>query len=720
MNASLDRSSDPIRVLYVDDDPDLGAVVKAQLERIDDGLAVETAESADGGFEILANGGTDCIVSDYAMPGQTGIDFLETVREQYPNLPFILYTARGSESVASDAISAGVTDYLQKRDGQEQYAVLANRIRNAVEQVAAVRERDAMRERMELALEKTDSIVFEIDLATDRVERHGAVTQFLDVDTETIPTNAAYAEQIVHPEDRDRLRRTFESLETGDSAVFEYRTSPDLGQVRTLREHVSRDSPERVIGIVQDVTAQKSREESLRRYKQAVDSSKDLLAAVDDDLQYLFANQEYRTYHGLSDVDMTGYSLSDVLTQSQLEAIEPLVRDALDGNSVQTEVVRTHPERGDRVLDGRLFPLVDEEGTVQGVAKSMRDVTAEKRLQKELAESKERYESLFKSIRDAIVVADTDRRIVNCNPGFTDLFGYELADIRGKPTRYLYQSESEFEGMGMALDGHRKDRTFTVTLTYETRSGTTFPGETNVFYLRDAENEIVGFIGVIKDVSEKRDRLKQLQIIDRVLQHNFHNEMTVIDGFAQNIEREGEPPLSTYANKITETGAQLLETVDKEREITKFLSDPPPTGRLELPQLLERVVSRVGAEYPAAKIRTDFDGSATVEASVAIERAIEELLTNCVVHADTASPEVTLAMRVSEGEVVIDVRDENQLIPEMERNVLAGEAELRPLYHGSGMGLWFVTLIVNHAAATLSFEQNEPRGNVVTITLPRP
>lgn len=46
------------------------------------------------------------------MPGQNGIEFLETVCETYPYLPFILYTGKGSEEVASDAITAGVTDYL--------------------------------------------------------------------------------------------------------------------------------------------------------------------------------------------------------------------------------------------------------------------------------------------------------------------------------------------------------------------------------------------------------------------------------------------------------------------------------------------------------------------------------------------------------------------------------------------------------------------------------
>ena len=73
------------------------------------------------------------------MPAKNGIGFLEEVRETDPDLPFILFTGKGSEEVAGDAIAAGATDYLQKGSGTDQYTVLANRIQNAVEQYRSQR-----------------------------------------------------------------------------------------------------------------------------------------------------------------------------------------------------------------------------------------------------------------------------------------------------------------------------------------------------------------------------------------------------------------------------------------------------------------------------------------------------------------------------------------------------------------------------------------------------
>ena len=126
-----------IRILHVDDDPHFAELVADVLEREDDRLTVETAASADAGMERLAEREFDCVVSDYDMPRTDGIEFLGRVREVCPDVPFMLFTGKGSEAVASDAVSAGVTDYLQKQSNTSQYELLANRITNAVEQTRA-------------------------------------------------------------------------------------------------------------------------------------------------------------------------------------------------------------------------------------------------------------------------------------------------------------------------------------------------------------------------------------------------------------------------------------------------------------------------------------------------------------------------------------------------------------------------------------------------------
>jgi DNA-binding NtrC family response regulator len=124
---------EPINVLHVDDDPELGALVAQFLEREDDRLEVYTATTPDEGLTVLQQCEIECVVSDYDMSGRDGLEFLSAVRAEYPEVPFVRYTGRGGEAVASTLRSEEVTDALQEGGGVVQYAILANRITNAVE-----------------------------------------------------------------------------------------------------------------------------------------------------------------------------------------------------------------------------------------------------------------------------------------------------------------------------------------------------------------------------------------------------------------------------------------------------------------------------------------------------------------------------------------------------------------------------------------------------------
>ena len=147
----------------MDDEPGVSELTAEFLERQDDRFVVETATDADEGQDRLAAAEFDCVVSDYEMPGTDGIEFLSAVRETHPDLPFILFTGKGSEGIASDAISAGVTDYLRKGSGTDQYELLANRITNAVRQVRTERRLEAERRRFHALFENLSQAVVEVE-----------------------------------------------------------------------------------------------------------------------------------------------------------------------------------------------------------------------------------------------------------------------------------------------------------------------------------------------------------------------------------------------------------------------------------------------------------------------------------------------------------------------------------------------------------------------------
>ena len=128
---------DPLSILHVDDDPNLGGLVKTYLERgsNDVDCTVTTETSPTDALDRIRSGGPefDCVVSDYNMPEMNGIDFLEAVRETHPELPLLLFSGEETNDVAAEIIRAGVTDYLRKGTGTDQYTMLIRRVEHAVE-----------------------------------------------------------------------------------------------------------------------------------------------------------------------------------------------------------------------------------------------------------------------------------------------------------------------------------------------------------------------------------------------------------------------------------------------------------------------------------------------------------------------------------------------------------------------------------------------------------
>ncbi|MFB6122300.1 MAG: PAS domain S-box protein [Haloferacaceae archaeon] len=132
---------------------------------------------------------------------------------------------------------------------------------------------------------------------------------------------------------------------------------------------------EAYVAIQTDVTEQKERETQLQQYERAVEGSAELIAAIDDDYRYLFANEAYREFYGFDADSVRSRRLPEVIGAETFEAVEPYVEQVLAGRTVQYRMTRARPTRPDRTFEIRYSPLTDEAGEVWGAVAMMRDVT---------------------------------------------------------------------------------------------------------------------------------------------------------------------------------------------------------------------------------------------------------------------------------------------------------------------------------------------------------
>ncbi|WP_083861932.1 response regulator [Halogeometricum pallidum] len=381
-------STDRIRVLHVDDAPDLGELVAAFLERADDRLVVETATSVDEGLDRLSEEEFDCVVSDYEMSEETGIDFLETIRATRPNLPFILYTGRGSEEVASEAITAGATDYLQKESGTDHYAVLANRIANAVERERTRTSMDEIQHLFSELVDRTDDVLWLF--SSDWSETVFVTASYEDVYGQ--PLSALRADpraflDAVHPEDRDRVERAMEALSDGRSIDIEYRVNETESYHRYVwvkGEPITGPDGRvtHVGGSTRDITRRRAREEELarteRQYEAVFEDPNVLVGVLTPDGTVLDVNRTAMDYIDADREAILGAPFRETPwwgdDDSLRDDVQRWVDRAASGEYVpfEAEIVGSD---GRRVINGVLRPVTNDDGAVTEIIVSDRDIT---------------------------------------------------------------------------------------------------------------------------------------------------------------------------------------------------------------------------------------------------------------------------------------------------------------------------------------------------------
>lgn len=247
-------------------------------------------------------------------------------------------------------------------------------------------------------------------------------------------------------------------------------------------------------------------------------SIKDVVTIISKDHTIIKINDAGCTSAGLRRGEILGKKCYEVIHN---------IDSPLPGCSCTSALERHTPSSMEHNENGRFFdlaawPMYDEDkNEIRSFVHIVKDITERKRAQQAEKKSRKyesRYRMLFNSIRDAIIVTDTERNIIDCNQAFTDQVGFALNELQDKKTLHLYANEEEYREMGDALDRHKGDLSdFLYTIHYKKKDGTVFPGETNVFYLHDDEGNTTGFIGLIRDVGDRLRSERQLKASERSL-----------------------------------------------------------------------------------------------------------------------------------------------------------------------------------------------------------
>ena len=377
----------PVRVLHLDDDEAFLELTATRLEQADfDVVSLTDPQTA---LDRLDDGDVDCVVSDFQMPGMDGIEFLEAVREDHPDLPFLLFTGKGSEEVAGQAVSAGVTDYLRKKPGRERFTLLANRIENTVAQHRAEQRAAETDRRIREVHDRVSDAVVALDDDWRYTYVNSHAERLLGVGEATLLGRSVWE---AFPDLRDsEFETTFrEAMQTQEPAFveahnedthawYEARAYPDEGGISIY---------------FRDVTERRERE---LRYEAIFNQTYQFTGLLDPDGTLVEANETALEFGGLDREDVVGEKVWDAywFQHGNAETVaRAFVKRAAAGEFVRTDL-EVQGVDGVATIDFSIRPVTDDSGEVVLLIPEGRDITELKARERDLREERAFTESIF-------------------------------------------------------------------------------------------------------------------------------------------------------------------------------------------------------------------------------------------------------------------------------------------------------------------------------------
>jgi PAS domain S-box-containing protein len=486
-----------IRVLYVDDEPNLLDLGKIFLENAGE-FTVDTSLSAQESLDSPALQSYDVIVSDYQMPMMNGIAFLKEIRKRFGPLPFILFTGRGREEVVIEAINNGADFYLQKGgDPEAQFAELAHKMRQAVSRRASEHEITSIFRAVPVGIAVVENrVLIRVNdrLCTmtgySRGELEGRNTRFLYLNDEDYAAVGRMREQAYQEGEPDDIeiswqRKDGRVIDVHITAAAIDRSNPiaamtysalditraqrDRNELRAAYEQLT--ATEEELRSQYDDLARSEREfrESQEWLRSFMDSATDSFTIWDKDLNLVDLNLTALTYAlpGSRKEDIVGRNFHELLPAVYSLGESDRFREVIRTGTPFSGVYKMPgPGPGRHWVDVKAFRV----GTGLGI--TSHDITRIKNTEEELTAAYDKLKASETKLREqfgeiarseehakkseaevlgilraapvGIGLVSADRVFLRVNDWFCRIVGYSREELIGQNARFLYADEDEY------------------------------------------------------------------------------------------------------------------------------------------------------------------------------------------------------------------------------------------------------------------------------------
>lgn len=355
---------------------------------------------------------------------------------------------------------------------------------------------------------------------------------------------------------------TFEvTTESGEGIHVSIRFSPIFSE---------RDVLSGLIAVVRDVTSEHLLQQTKERHLTILNATPDFIGIVGLDGQTQFVNCGGREMLGIApDADITGMSIPDFSPAWATEIIEQEgIPAAMREGFWQGETAFVHTDGTEIPTSQAIMVHYGEDGEPEYLSTIARDITSQKVYQQHLAER----EKALAAGADGVAISDPwqeDNPITYVNEAFLELTGYTREEVVGYNCRFLQGEDREQEGVRRFRQLIEEQKEGRVLLRNYRKDGSLFWNEVSIAPVLADNGELVSFVGIQRDVSERiemQQALFQARARDEAILQSLGEGLIVTDteGHIENVNATFENLTGYSASEVI--GKDMADVVHKQDE----------------------------------------------------------------------------------------------------------------------------------------------------------
>lgn len=229
-----------------------------------------------------------------------------------------------------------------------------------------------------------------------------------------------------------------------------------------------------ILNAVKKQRVEKQLQASENLLQQITENIQDMLLVTDENLKIKYISSSVKNILGYKRSETVGQLLYQFIHPEDLPRMMEVIKLFFkDGSGGKLDFRFKSSDGNYVILEGISKVLAGESGQIAGLMITSRDITEQKRTEKTLIESEEKYRKLFEEATDAIFIADAETGlIVDCNDAATELVGRDRSEIIGMHQQALHPPEEYPGEFSRTFEHHRKGKAVVFEDQIITKNGT--------------------------------------------------------------------------------------------------------------------------------------------------------------------------------------------------------------------------------------------------------